>query len=153
MTRRRRAFRINKHHNDVASPRRSLITSRNANRALQARAVKAALDIKRSFYESRPPSLHDQGKSCVAPFKKNEIVLSKLLGTGQFSNVYAIKSFRIRPSIDQYAAMSDAEMASRLHLKKIEEHRQTKTHRYALKHIKGNFLDDHRPEEYIKAIG
>lgn len=73
MTRRRRAFRINKHHNDVASPRRSLITSRNANRALQARAVKAALDIKRSFYESRPPSLHDQGKAVLLPLKRMKL--------------------------------------------------------------------------------
>lgn len=60
-------------------------------------AAQVAQRVASRFYKNLPPKLMQDysSKDCVAPFDVKEIVLGKLLGSGEFSHVYEIKSFML----------------------------------------------------------
>lgn len=89
-------------------------------------------------------------KDCLAPFDYKEIKLGPLLGTGEFSNVYEIESFSLNPDVD--AKCSDEEEPdARLFMKRYEKYRDTKKPRYALKHLKEEYLEENDPLDYAQA--
>ncbi|KAL7528103.1 hypothetical protein ACHAXR_002270, partial [Thalassiosira sp. AJA248-18] len=124
-------------------------------------AVEASKDAMRNFHESLPPSLLAEktkhAQDCVAPFKWTECELGSLLGSGEFSDVYKVKSFHIadnpfKPASREDSELSIEEMDQRLHMKKREKFRDTRRSRYALKHIKPTHLQTHEGREaYIQA--
>ena len=120
-----------------------------------ALAIKAAQEKKKSVHDSLPPSLLAHEQDCIAPFRRDEIVLGPLLGTGEFSHVYEIRSFCIKPAIAEDIKLSTEESEKRLHMKKCERYRQTKNARYALKHINGKYLKDclkqNNSDSYVQA--
>lgn len=77
---------------------------------------------------------------CFAPFRRDEIVLGPLLGSGEFSDVYEIKSFSLPE--DNIQKMSVKGSTKRLHMKKRQKYHQTNKARYALKRMKVNYLKD-----------
>jgi serine/threonine protein kinase len=103
---------------------------------------------KEKFRESlSSSSLQDcANRDCIAPFKTKEIVLGKLLGSGQFSQVYKIKSFRL----DEGMTTSAKEEETRQRMKGRERYRMTKKSTYALKHLRPRLADDHKPTHYAQ---
>lgn len=91
-----------------------------------------------------------------AMFDPEEISLGPKLGEGNFSNVYEIKSFRLREGTsaekeNKKKCWSAEESANRLDMKGMEKYRGTENSRYALKHIKDGFLQERGWEEYVQA--
>jgi len=123
-------------------------------------AVEAAKDVKIQFLESMPQSLIDeriQEHDCVAPFKWDECILGPLLGSGQFSDVYRVRSFRLTNHQDadsDHDKLSKEETNQRLSMKGCEKYRQTTKARYALKQVKPDHLETHEGRiTYIEATG
>ncbi|KAL7546653.1 hypothetical protein ACHAWF_009987 [Thalassiosira exigua] len=123
-------------------------------RSLHHYVAKVAEEEKQYFRESLPPSLRQNvshpGRDDVAPLKEDEVVIGKKLGSGEFSNVYEVKSFRMQADIRD-ALLSNDDHAKRLHLKKTETFRQTNKPRYAVKHIKQTYLHEKGSEAYAQA--
>jgi len=118
-------------------------------------AAQAATDKKDEFILSVPPSLTNvQESSCnriaIAPFKGEEVILGLGLGTGEFSNVYEIKSFRLQTDTQD---MSIEQVESREYMKKSKKYHNTSRSRYAVKHLKQNYIKDHGNEAYAQAAG
>ena len=119
-------------------------------------AAQAATDKKDEFILSVPPSLTNvQESSCsnriaISPFKGEEVILGPLLGTGEFSNVYEIKSFRLQTGIQD---MSIEQVESREYMKKSKKYHNTSRSRYAVKHLKQNYIKDNGNEAYAQAAG
>ena len=119
-------------------------------------AAQAATEKKDEFILSVPPSLTNvQEISCsnriaISPFKGEEVILGPLLGTGEFSNVYEIKSFRLQTDIQD---MSIEQVESREYMKKSKKYHNTSRSRYAVKHLKQNYIKDHGNEAYAQAAG
>ena len=113
-------------------------------------AVGAARARKESFHESIKPFIksYDE-KECIAPIRLDEIVFGPWLGSGEYSDVYEIRSFCIKQDVD--VTVSGEESDKRELLKKCERYRQTGKARYALKHLKEEYLAKHDPSEYIQA--
>ncbi|KAL3785152.1 hypothetical protein ACHAW5_000184 [Stephanodiscus triporus] len=115
-------------------------------------SANAAEERRNSFRGSLPRSLiaaYDS-RDCVAPFKLEEIVFGPKLGEGEFSNVFEIKTFVLRPDV----ANDDAEESKqRHHLKWLAKYRTTQRARYALKHIKENYCQENGSEKYVQAAG
>ncbi len=80
-----------------------------------------------------------------------QIVLGLKLGAGEFSNVFEVRSFVLRPNEDD--TFNADEMQQRLRLKHQEKYRMTGRARYAMKHIKENYHQEHDFEKYIQAAG
>ena len=87
-------------------------------------------------------------RDCIAPFKKSEVRTGKLLGSGEFSHVYEIKSFLLDASQDTEASSSESE--TRRLMKACEKYRDTKKARYALKHLRVELVDTYTSEEYAQ---
>ena len=107
--------------------------------------IEAVEEKRQSVRKSLPPSLTAQGKDCIAPFRREEIIIGPLLGSGEFSNVYEIKSFRIKEKPgagEETAALSTDEVQTRLSMKERQKYHQTCNARYALKRLKGEYLED-----------
>eukprot|EP00581_Thalassiosira_minuscula_P009912 CAMPEP_0183709326 /NCGR_PEP_ID=MMETSP0737-20130205/5388_1 /TAXON_ID=385413 /ORGANISM="Thalassiosira miniscula, Strain CCMP1093" /LENGTH=460 /DNA_ID=CAMNT_0025937399 /DNA_START=260 /DNA_END=1642 /DNA_ORIENTATION=+ len=116
-------------------------------------AAEAAEERKLTFRDSLPPSLNEVASSehdnVVAKFEPGEIVLGPKLGQGEFSDVYEVESFTLRLSND--GELSEDESAKRSQMKKMEKYRMTNNARYALKHIKQNYLKVNGETNYIEA--
>mmetsp|Transcript_19980 Transcript_19980/g.41852 ORF Transcript_19980/g.41852 Transcript_19980/m.41852 type:complete len:477 (-) Transcript_19980:46-1476(-) len=117
-------------------------------------AAANAVDMQTdSVRDSLPPSLNEGGQSKqendeVALFKSEELVLGPKLGSGEFSHVYELDSFRLESDV---GVVSHEESKKRINMKGIEKYRQTNKARYAVKHIKESYISDNGPEAYIKA--
>ena len=117
-------------------------------------AADAAQEVAEDFRLSLTSSLHHArthlAPDRVAPFVWDEVELGQLLGSGEFSHVYEIKSFNLRkhpfrPSVmmaNNLADMRMEDLDQRLHMKTSEKHRTNKP-RYALKYIKPEHLETH----------
>ena len=106
-------------------------------------AAKAAEEKKIDFDMTLPPSLLSEtanGQDCIAPFRREEIMLGLLLGSGEFSNVYEVKSIHLGPQDEDEDNISPKEFKTRLHMKNSDKYRQTDKARYAVKHIKNDYL-------------
>lgn len=125
-------------------------------------AVEAAEKAKISFHRSLSSSLlAEKSKNyldCIARFKWEEVMVGQLLGSGQFSHVYQVKSFRFanhqcdaKEDTNQ-GGMSVEEMDQRLYMQECEKKTKTKKSRYALKIIKTEHLvTDHGRMKYVQA--
>lgn len=111
-------------------------------------AASMAARVKEDFRESLPETLLiDYAKrDCIGPFKTHEIKLGRLLGSGEFSNVYEIKSFRPDASVDNSA--SDQEIKTRHYMISRQQYRDTKKATYALKHLRPGLIDKYTPIQY-----
>ena len=69
---------------------------------------------------------------------------------GEFSNVYEIKSFRLQTDTRD---MSIEQVESRQYMKKSKKYHNTSRSRYAVKHLKQNYIKDHGNEAYAQAAG
>lgn len=118
-------------------------------------AITAAQERKKSLHESLPRSLFKEEQDCIAPFQWGEISLGTLLGSGEFSHVYEIESFQIQADSEQHSALCTRKQNRRIRMKKDEiyRHKQTKYCRYALKHLKGDYLQNHNSDSYVQAAG
>ena len=87
-------------------------------------------------------------RDCIAPFKKSEVRMGKLLGSGEFSHVYEIKSFFLDASHDSGANSKESE--TRRFMKTCEKYGDTKKARYALKHLRPELADTYTSEEYAQ---
>ena len=119
------------------------------------------LFYSQKFVDSLPPSLkfdYDH-RDTVAPFQTKEIILGKLLGSGEFSHVYEISEFRPVDHIEldetsstiRSLGLVDAEIAVRKLMKKRERSRHTNKASYALKHLQPALLEKYDVEKYIQA--
>lgn len=123
-------------------------------------AIEMAESEKQYFSNTLPQSLREEVDNhthdCVAPFKQEELVLGPKLGSGEFSHVYEVSSFSILTNnIAQESSddLNKEEVEQRLHMKKIAKYRSTDKARYALKHIKHNYLHENGLDDYIQTAG
>lgn len=86
-------------------------------------------------------------RDCIAPFHNKEIVLGKLLGSGEFSQVYEIKSLRLHETLP--CTISTVEAETRQKMKRRERYRNKKA-RYALKHLRPNLTDTYSHNEFAQ---
>ena len=110
------------------------------------------------FVNSLPSSLKSDynHRDTVAPFRTKEIILGKLLGSGEFSHVYEISEFRPVDDIEldetsstiRSLGLVDAEIAVRKLMKKRERSRHTNKASYALKHLRPVLLEKYDVEKY-----
>ena len=112
-------------------------------------ASMAASKVKSRFQESLSESLLKDyaTRDCIAPFGNKEIVLGKKLGSGEFSHVYLVKSFRLKDNELKEIVGSD-EMETRQYMKGREKYRDTNKSSYALKHLRPELLDKYSATEY-----
>lgn len=120
----------------------------------QQMASMAASGVKNRFHESLTQSVLSESllkdyddRLSVAPFNIEEIVLGKKLGSGEFSYVYKVKSFRLKSLI---CPVSKTELDMRRSMKDRVRYRNTNRSRYALKHLKPDLVDKYEPEEYAQ---
>jgi hypothetical protein len=113
-------------------------------------AASVSSGVKQRFCDSLPESLlqNYDNRDCIAPFSSDEIVLGKKLGSGEFSHVFKIKSFRLNSSFQ--GSMSKEECDMREYMKGRETYRDTKKSTYALKHLRPELLDKYKPAEYAQ---
>lgn len=119
------------------------------------------LFYSQKFVNSLPPSLKIDfdHRDTVAPFQTKEIILGKLLGSGEFSHVYEINEFRPVDHIEldetsstiRTLGLVDAEIAVRKLMKKRERYRHTNKASYAVKHLRPVLLEKYNVEKYIQA--
>ena len=81
----------------------------------------------------------------------SQIVLGTKLGSGEYSNVFEVKSFKLNPQFKGTNPLKVEEMEQRIHLQTHEKYRDTNKARYALKQIKDKYYDNHEPDEYVQA--
>ncbi|KAL3801279.1 hypothetical protein HJC23_012679 [Cyclotella cryptica] len=110
-------------------------------------AASVAAGVKEHFRESLSEALliDYADRDCIAPFKAKEIMLGRLLGSGEFSNVYEIKSFCPDKSVDKTA--SDREIETRQYMIGREKYRDTKKATYALKHLRSGLIDVYKSSQ------
>ena len=82
-----------------------------------------------------------------------QIVFGPKLGSGEFSNVYEVQSFRLHKDFSDTQVVGEEELDKRRHLKKYEKYRETKNARYAVKHIKEVYHLHHGSEGFVQAAG
>lgn len=125
-------------------------------------AVEAAEETKDVFLSTVPPSLlgrdsyanaDEPQHRVVAPFKREELILGPKLGSGEFSHCYEISSFRLKKTDDdaQDENKSKEELNMRLQMKQSEKYRDSNNARYAVKHLKPEYLEKNGPDEYVYA--
>jgi serine/threonine protein kinase len=83
-------------------------------------------------------------RDVIAPFKKSEVKLGRLLGSGKFSHVYEIKSFDISSSTAASPSNKE-EHELRQFMKSRELYRD-----YAVKHLRPELVDKYDSNEYSK---
>lgn len=101
-----------------------------------------------SLPQSLEGSAHDSLQNDIALFRPDEIDLGLKLGSGEFSNVYEVDAFHLHP---EEIELPQIESEKRLHMKLIEKYHDTNMSRYALKHIKVQFLVENGEDAYIQA--
>ena len=69
------------------------------------------------------------------PLLSLQIVFGPKLGSGEFSNVYEVQSFRLHKDFSDTQVVGEEELDKRSHMKTYEKYRETKNARYAVKHI------------------
>jgi len=121
-------------------------------------AAEAAEEQKGSVRDSLPTSLNEGVQSKqeydeVALFKSEELVLGPKLGSGEFSHVYELDSFRLELDDVAVVVMGQGESKKRINMKGNEKYRLTNKARYAVKYIKESYLPDNGPKAYISAAG
>ena len=90
-----------------------------------------------------------QSRDFMASFDKNEVILGKRLGSGEFSHVYNVKRFRL--DSNRFGSnLSEEDTSRREYVKEREKYRATKKSRYALKHLKQELTDKYSPSEYAQ---
>jgi hypothetical protein len=114
-------------------------------------ASMAASGVKERFRESLSESLLEDynEKDVVASFSTKEIVLGKKLGSGEFSHVYLVKSFRLNNDLVANTA-SEEERGVRDYMKGREKYRDTNKSSYALKHLRPELLKKYKSTEYAQ---
>ncbi|KAL3774542.1 hypothetical protein ACHAWO_003993 [Cyclotella atomus] len=110
-----------------------------------ALAAKAKETIRRSLLESLLANSH---RDCIPSFNSKEIKLSRLLGTGEFSQVYEIKSFCLDSVPPQASTAKDVEV--RQYMSSRERYRNTKICTYALKHLRPTLTQKYKPNQYAQ---
>lgn len=113
-------------------------------------AASLAAGVEEHFRESLSEALLTDyaNRDCIAPFTTKEIMLGRLLGSGEFSNVYEIKSFRPDVSLDN--SVSDKEIETRRYMIGREKYRDTKKATYALKHLRPALIDKYNSSQYAQ---
>jgi serine/threonine protein kinase len=94
------------------------------------------------------PIKHCTDRDCVAPFKSKEIKIGKLLGSGEFSHVYEIKSFCLDNVPPKNASARDVE--TRKYMNGRVKYRGTKKCTYAIKHLRPNLSDAYKPCQWAQ---
>lgn len=114
-------------------------------------ASMAASGVRDRFREGLSDSLLKDydNKDCIAPFSSKEIVLGKKLGSGEFSHVYQVKTFRLKNELVKNTA-SKEEIETRGYMKGREKYRDTRKSSYALKHLRPELLDKYGSTEYAQ---
>ena len=124
----------------------------NHNKSPHEMAAAVADKVKESFRNSLPDTLLQDyaNKDGLAPFKSEEIALGRLLGSGEFSNVYEIKSFQPDPSVS--ATTSNEEAEKRQFMINRQVYRDTKkaSYRYALKHLRPELANRYTSSKYAQ---
>ena len=115
-------------------------------------AVNLACHTRDSFRGKLPTSLHEthDSRDCVAPILLEEINFGPKLGSGEFSNVYEIESFNLKDDFDGDTKTAD-ELKKRFLLQRGDKYRQTSQCRYALKHLKREYFEEHDSDTYVQA--
>ncbi len=85
----------------------------------------------------------------VAPFHVNEIIFGQWLGEGEFSEIYEVQSFRLSNDCGDDISVEESNLRSLM--KQGETYRQSGKARYALKHLKEDYLANHDESEYMQA--
>lgn len=111
-------------------------------------ASSVAAQVKENLRKSLPESLlkDRDDQECIAPFMTKEIVLGRKLGSGEFSHVYRVKSFRLDNSLE--SSFSTEECARRHHMRRTENYHNTKKCSYALKHLRPDLINKYESNEY-----
>ena len=91
---------------------------------------------------------YSMDKDSVAPFKSKEIKVGKWLGSGEFSDVYEIKSFYLDKNLPENASARDVE--TRKYMSGRAKYRSTKKCTYALKHLRPNLIDAYKPCQWAQ---
>mmetsp|Transcript_3714 Transcript_3714/g.8246 ORF Transcript_3714/g.8246 Transcript_3714/m.8246 type:complete len:461 (+) Transcript_3714:198-1580(+) len=120
---------------------------------IDAIAAGAASDRQAIFHETILPLIQESDKNkrkpVVPSFLLDEIELGPKLGSGEFSNVFEVRSFRLDAEFNE--GMLDETSQSREMMKRCEIFHNTGRARYALKHLKDEYFADHTQDEYIQA--
>lgn len=90
----------------------------------------------------------ETNRDSMVPFESREIKLGKLLGSGQFSQVYEIESFRLGSEPPESASATDVER--RLYMNGRTRYRNTKKCTYALKHLRPTLPQAYKPSQYAQ---
>jgi hypothetical protein len=116
-------------------------------------AARAAILVHRKFVENLPPSLREDydHRDAVAPFQTGEIMLGKLLGSGEFSHVYEIRKFRPIDADLESLGFGAEEISARKLMKMREKYRDTNRASYAVKHLRPTLLEKYGVEDYAQA--
>ena len=126
----------------------------NTTKSIHEMAVCVATQAIRTFIETLPESLKNDiaNRDIMAPFKKCEVKLGRLLGSGEFSDVFEIKSFSPDASMD--TCSSKAETETRQLMKACEQYRDSKKARYAMKQLRSELstCDPHTYSKYASDI-
>lgn len=113
-------------------------------------AACVAAQAKESFEDSMLELMASfPTRDVIAPFKKSEVKLGRLLGSGEFSHVYEIKSFNIGSS-EAAASINKEEHELREFMKSRELYRDSRKARYAIKHLRPELVDKYDSKEYSK---
>ena len=112
-------------------------------------AANAAISVRDDFVNDLPPSLRQDydNRDVVAPFRTNEIILGRMLGSGEFSHVYEISKFRPMDA----DGLGEMEIAARQRMKSRERYRDTTRCTYAVKHLRPTLLETYTDEQYVQA--
>ena len=106
---------------------------------------------KEDFHNHLPDSLVEKYdmRDRLALVEPDEINFGPLLGSGEYSNVFSIKSFQMRSEID--SALDKEDVDVRQYLKTHVKYDDTRKNRYAIKHIKKEFMETRGSSAYIQA--
>ena len=81
----------------------------------------------------------------------SQIEFGAKLGSGEFSNVYEVKSINTHQALLQVVNLSEKESDRRLYMQEHCKYRETKRARYAVKHIKEDYYLNHDSDSYVQA--
>ena len=112
-------------------------------------AANAAISVRDDFVNDLTPSLREDydNRDVVAPFRTNEIILGRMLGSGEFSHVYEISKFRPMDA----DGLCEMEIAARRRMKARERYRDTNRCTYAVKHLRPTLLERYTDAQYVQA--
>ncbi len=130
----------------------SMTSGRGDSGDTDAIAAGAARDRQAIFHETILPLIHsdkDKKKPAIPSFLIDEIELGPKLGSGEFSSVFEVRSFRLDAEFNE--GLGEEESQAREMMKRCEIFHNTGKARYALKHLKDEYFARHTQDEYIQA--